>query len=184
MTSGIYQITNLRTGRFYIGSAVNFARRKAVHLSRLRKGSHGNVRMQRDWDKHGADAFEFRPLLVCDRDHLLDYEQRLIDGLGAVQRGYNLLPTAGSALGFRHTPEHRASLKGNQHAAGLRHTEETRRHLSEVMRGNRHGAGWTMPEAHRAAISAAHTGRKQTPEQVAKRVAATQAAKAAKRGLA
>lgn len=182
MSGGIYRITNLTTGRFYIGSAVNFARRKAVHLARLRKGEHGNTRLQRDWDRYGPDAFEFKPIVICAREHLLEYEQRLIDGLEAVTRGYNMLPTAGSALGFRHSDEHRASLKGNQHARGLRHSAETREHLSQVMRGNRYGAGWAMSEAHRQAVSSANRGRKQTPEQIAKRVAATQATKAAKRG--
>ncbi len=180
MNTGIYEIRNIVTGKRYIGSAVHFRRRKAVHLALLRAGKHRNAKLQASWDKHGERAFEFRLLVVCGREDLVMYEQRLIDGFNTVGDGYNLLPVAGSALGFRHSNQHKASLAGNQNARGMKHSDETRRRLAQASLGNKHGLGHKRSAEHRAAISLAHKGRKQSPEQVAKRVAATQATKRAK----
>lgn len=55
----IYKIINVKNNKFYVGSAVNFERRKAKHLWRLRRGDHSNIRLQNSWNKHGEAAFVF-----------------------------------------------------------------------------------------------------------------------------
>ena len=50
-TSGVYQITNKVTGKFYIGSAVNFRKRWNTHKSCLRNNKHANKHLQRAWNK-------------------------------------------------------------------------------------------------------------------------------------
>lgn len=100
--SGIYSITHLASGRQYIGSAISFKNRWKTHRADLRRGNHHSRFLQRAWNKHGAGAFEFKVLLICDKHNLIDYEQRCLDGF---KPEYNSDLTAGSRLGSRLTPE-------------------------------------------------------------------------------
>jgi len=56
----IYIIENANTGKFYIGRTNDPAQRKRAHFSELRRGAHGNPRLQASWNKHGEQAFEFK----------------------------------------------------------------------------------------------------------------------------
>ena len=42
MKSGIYKITNKINGKFYIGSAIDFIKRKKEHIYWLKKNNHHN----------------------------------------------------------------------------------------------------------------------------------------------
>jgi group I intron endonuclease len=55
----IYKIINAVNNKFYVGSAVNYEKRKARHLWRLRRGDHANKHLQAAWLKYGAQAFVF-----------------------------------------------------------------------------------------------------------------------------
>lgn len=70
--------------------------------------------------------------------------------------------------GVKLSPEHRAKLLGNKHAAGLRHTEEWKRQNSIRNRGVKRPKS---PE-YRAKISAALKGIPHSPERRAKQAAA------------
>lgn len=59
MTQGIYKIINVVNNKFYVGSAVNFSRRKTKHFSELRTNKHFNNKLQNSWNKHGEKAFIF-----------------------------------------------------------------------------------------------------------------------------
>lgn len=70
---GVYEIACVVNNQKYIGSTtVSFNRRFAQHKHLLLTGKHGSIYMQRSWDKYGADAFGFRPLVVCDASQVLD----------------------------------------------------------------------------------------------------------------
>ena len=150
--SGIYQIINLVNGKKYVGSAVNLEHRKAQHLSDLRKGIHHNPHLQSSWNKYGADAFEFCIVGRCSPERLIELEQEVMDHL---KPEYNIVPTAGSSLGRKHSEETRRRMsmaftgrthtkehnrkigeahRGNQYNLGRRHTLETRQRLSETMK--------------------------------------------------
>ena len=153
--TGIYTITNKNSGRRYVGSAINIAGRFVVHLNAFRKGCNSR-RLQRAWNKYGEGAFEFKPLLYCDKSNLLFYEQRAIDALNG--NGYNLNPTAGSSLGMKHTEESRKKMsKANK---GRFPSEETKRKLSRANKG-RLGTfkGRTHTEETKRKISEAAKGR-------------------------
>lgn len=136
MTSGVYEIVNLVTGKRYVGSAVNFEKRWSIHRCRLSKGQHHSAHLQASWNKHGAQAFIFRRLIVCSREHLLMYEQILLD---ALTPDYNVCVKAGSPLGVRRSDEHRRkvseSLKGHSFNAGIPKSPEHRAKLSLARRG-------------------------------------------------
>jgi group I intron endonuclease len=137
--SGIYAITHLPTGMVYVGSAVKIGHRWWEHKKHLRRGSHGNGRLQGYWNKHGESEFAFSVLeFVADRGRLIEREQFYIDTLNP---WFNIKPKAGSNLGFRFTAEQRAKLsaaqRGNQSAKGWKPSEETRALWRSQRRGVR-----------------------------------------------
>lgn len=150
--SGIYAITNTLNGKKYVGSAVNLANRLTFHRWELRKQRHHSIKLQRAWNKYGEDAFAFAPLLLCAKKDLIFYEQRAIDALDAAKSGYNVLAKAGSALGFRHTPETRKRMS----------VASKGKVMSDAMREKRRQQmlGKTQPAEVRAKISAAMRGHK------------------------
>lgn len=140
--AGIYAITNMANGKQYIGSAVDIRRRWRGHLCKLRKGLHHSQHLQAAWTKYGEEAFTFSILeLVSEKAALLAAEDRWLSSRGVTDRiaGYNICKKAGSQL-------------------GLRHSEETRKKMSDAQRGRQ------KTEAHQAAINAALKGRKLSDE--------------------
>lgn len=182
--SGIYEILNAENGKRYIGSATRLAKRFAVHRHGLRRGVHHSLKLQRAWDKHGEASFAFRVLLVCAPEDLIMYEQRCID---IFRPEYNILPTAGSCLGVKHsaearkrmseggkgkvlTPEHRAKISVAQKGKSV--SPETRARMSEASIGNTKLLGRRLTVEHRTNIAKGNIGKKLSPETRAKLSAA------------
>lgn len=46
--AGIYKITNLITGKVYVGQSNNVYARRIEHFTALRRGTHPNKLMQKD----------------------------------------------------------------------------------------------------------------------------------------
>jgi group I intron endonuclease len=76
---GIYQIQCRTTGKCYVGSSKQIYVRWSQHRSRLRRGKHTGVHLQRAWAKYGAEVFVFSVLEECGRDELEAREQHYID---------------------------------------------------------------------------------------------------------
>lgn len=102
--SGIYCITNHETGKFYIGQTVNLKKRKAEHFWRLRKGTHGNIHMQRAYDKN-PNKFSFRVIEFCDIEKLDEREIYFIEKLNAMEKGYNMCEGGNSTKGRKCSEE-------------------------------------------------------------------------------
>ena len=101
--SGIYKITNLVNGKFYIGSSVKMMIRKREHLDKLRRNIHSNKHLQRAWNKYGQDNFEFSVIELCSYDDLECREQHYLDNLCPQ---YNIAKYAYAATrGRTHTDE-------------------------------------------------------------------------------
>jgi group I intron endonuclease len=130
-TSGIYRI-DLGNNNFYIGSAVNLARRKNNHLSDLNRGVHRNSIVQNCWDKYGV--FEFTITEECDTADLLVREQTYLDKHFDDPKNANLTPTAGSALGLKHSAEYRANM--SELKMGHVVSDETRARISAANMGS------------------------------------------------
>lgn len=103
--TGVYKITNKVNGKVYVGSGAQ-ARygmwaRWIDHRSSLNNGRHCNQILSRAWVKYGEGAFEFSILEVCPPEKCIEREQFWMDRLDATNhdKGYNILPTAGSCLG-------------------------------------------------------------------------------------
>lgn len=99
---GVYQIRNKQNGHRYVGSAGGrtLQQRLRDHIRALERGVHHNAYLQRACNLYGLEMFEFTPLLFCDKEDVLFYEQLAID---AFQPEYNLCPTAGNSTGYKHT---------------------------------------------------------------------------------
>lgn len=133
---GIYDIRNVLTGRQYIGQTGEcFQRRYWHHRWKLRNGCHDNKHLQAAYDKYGEDAFVFEILeTVQSAESLDDCEIRQI---AAHPNAYNILEGGGGRRGT-HMSEHAKQIVGSKnraHMTGRRHTEETKRRMSETRRG-------------------------------------------------
>lgn len=133
MKSGIYKITNKITGKCYIGSAIDLNHRWACHRYDLRKQRHHSKYLQRSWNKHGKDVFEFSVLeLVENKEHLIMREQHWINWFDAVNVGYNNVGIAGSNLGMKHSEEAKKKMSV---ALKKAMTEERRKQIGDFHRG-------------------------------------------------
>lgn len=66
----IYIIENLNNGKFYIGRTNNPEPRRRCHFSELRRGVHGNPRLQASFNKHGQSAFRFQVVDSAPEDQI------------------------------------------------------------------------------------------------------------------
>jgi group I intron endonuclease len=98
ISSGIYQIRCIPTGKIYIGSTVNLQSRWNRHRFNLQRGNHRNKYLQLAWNKYGKEAFEFSVLAFVNKSELLNFEQVWIDKTGCTNRkiGFNIYDKAGS----------------------------------------------------------------------------------------
>lgn len=105
MKTGIYAITNIITGKRYIGSAVDIEKRWTKHKSDLRHNQHHSSKLQNSWNKHGKDKFQLDIIYECHKSQLIFYEQLFIDFNGGTKVLYNECPIAGSQLGIKRSSE-------------------------------------------------------------------------------
>jgi group I intron endonuclease len=138
--SAVYQISNVASGKSYIGSTVNFHVRRANHFSALRHNHHPNPHLQSAFNKHSEKSFVAKVVLICEPSELLRYEQVLID---LWKPEYNMCSIAGSPGGGPQSPEHVA-----------------RRMIAHI--------GKPLSEETKARISASHLGKKLSAEARAK----------------
>lgn len=129
--SGVYKITCVATGKFYIGSAVVLRRRRDQHFSSARMGNHKNEHLQSAWNKYGEDAFRFEVILVCKKEQVVFYEQRCLD---ALRPEFNKDPVAGSRLGSKHTEEAKKKMAAAKIGKKVVLSEESRRARAESTR--------------------------------------------------
>jgi len=76
---GVYEIRCRTNGRIYVGSSIDVEARWKNHRCKLRVGSHGNIHLQRAWDKHGEEDFEFEVVEECGGEAQYDKEQARFD---------------------------------------------------------------------------------------------------------
>ena len=155
--SGIYRI-ELGNEHFYIGSAVDLDRRKREHCREMKRGVHPNKIVQHCWNKYGV--FEFTVLEECVKDGLIVREQFYLDQHCDNPKNVNLVSTAGSTLGYKHSAETCAKMSASK--KGVPKSAETRAKISAAKKGHKHSA------ESRAKMSAANKGRILSAETCAK----------------
>lgn len=175
--SGIYAIRNNTNGKIYVGSAVDLKRRFKEHKTMLNAGKHHSEKLQRAWNKYGADAFDFDVIeQIEDKTWLILLEQFWITELRSVERGYNVCPNAGSILGVKRGQETLSKMSAWQKGIsrgpmpeeqkrkiseankGKKHSKESRAKMSESMRGLK------KSDDHRRKLAEANKGNRHTEE--------------------
>jgi group I intron endonuclease len=102
---GIYKIQSLlKSGRCYIGSAINLGKRWHLHLFELRHNKHHSRKLQNHVNKYGIDDLRFSILLGCDKDDLIANEQYFIDSYNPY---FNICKIAGNVTGRKFSIESR-----------------------------------------------------------------------------
>lgn len=160
----IYKIINVLNNSFYVGSAVNYEKRKARHLWRLRRGDHANKHLQAAWLKYGEKAFVFAVVQeVPEADDLLaaeniwlkehvgkDYCYNIATDATAPQLGMSGEKNAMWGKTFTHTEDAKARIGAASKARVQTDEEKAKRRAT--MRGK------PQPAAVRAKISATLSG--------------------------
>lgn len=139
MKSGIYKITNEKTGKFYIGSAKDIEWRWFEHKRDLRLKSHCNPKLQHSWDFYGGDKFTFTILeeVEPEKDKLLIREQYYLDTFKPYMReiGYNICPTAFGGDNITHNPNKEAFIeKMSEICSGENNPMFGRKHKDESLK--------------------------------------------------
>ena len=108
----IYAITNIVTGKKYIGGATYVSQRFYEHKNQLRNGKHNNKSLQEDWVKYGEDSFSFEILEFVHASHISEVEDSYIK---SVTNKYNILSgnVGRKEFGVKETTR-RAANKRNQ----------------------------------------------------------------------
>lgn len=136
MITGLYSITHKQTGKMYIGQSKHLRRRFARHKRDAMKDPDCNGYISRAIAKYGADAFEFKILVVCPfGDYLNDLERNAIASYGTLApAGYNL--SLGGFGGSQLSDEAKARRRGRPAwNKGIPQSEEAKRKQSLSMMG-------------------------------------------------
>ena len=160
--SGIYTIRNIINGNEYVGSSVDVPKRWLQHKSGLRNQIHRNSRLQRSWNKHGEENFEFLLLEECDIEKLIEREELHI----SIRKSeYNLTIFAEGRQVMSEETRQKISLKNK----GRTFSEETLQRMSLSHIGKKQSdetkikRSLTMKETYR---SAKERGEKLFPSQI------------------
>lgn len=154
MKAGIYRFVNTVTGDYYIGSSSDLNRRRLQHLNSLRKNKHHSYRFQKAWNDYGEIQFDYEILeeleIIEDlKNQLFDREQYWIN---IIEPEYNILPAAGSTLGYHHTEETKQKI--SKTTTGVKKSKEHAKHISEGQRGK------TITKEHKEKLSQSAKNRK------------------------
>lgn len=167
LRSGIYEIRNCVDGKRYIGSAMSLRKRWRDHTDAL-IGKYGrpNPRLKNAWRKYGPSAFTFKPIIYCAPEHLLLYEQLVLDVL---RPEYNIRKIAESNIGVKWSDDVKARMGAPKRGRKMPPlSDERRAKISMAHKGKR------LSAEHRAKISAIQLGtvRGPRPPEVVDKVAA------------
>lgn len=112
-STGIYKITCIVTGKFYIGSAsclngspskIGFRIRIQDHSGKLNRKYHNNPKLQNAWNKYGSDNFIFEIIELCDPKDCAVREQYYLDTLNPFDNnGFNICKTSLNAYNKKTT---------------------------------------------------------------------------------
>jgi group I intron endonuclease len=149
MKSGIYQISCKSSDDFYIGSAKNLNHRWNTHLYCLKNNKHHNIILQRKFNKYGEENFEFKILSKVPVEYLIKLEQWFLDNLNP---SINIYKTAYSPIGFKHSEKTRRKL--SEQKKGKSRPKEIMNKLKEF------NTGRSFSENHKNNLKLAYSQRK------------------------
>lgn len=111
----VYKITCVVTGRVYIGSTINYNKRRNLHLSSLRRGTSHCIKLQRAFNKYGEKCFIFEVIeCVLGLEDLHLRESFWINEFDSIRAGLNIAKdTKIPMLGRKHSDETKQLMSKN-----------------------------------------------------------------------
>jgi predicted GIY-YIG superfamily endonuclease len=91
---GVYKISNTLypEGKYYIGYSRNIMKRWEQHRYDLKTKRHGNVHLQRVYDKYGSECFTYEMLQECEtEEEAIRVESSYLQDLSIRDKLYNLI---------------------------------------------------------------------------------------------
>lgn len=139
MKSGIYKITNLKNGKFYIGSSKDIEFRWSEHKKHLNGNYHINKKLQNAWNFYGKENFEFTIIELINDFGLLVKEQFYLDMFKPHMKeiGYNINPSAYGGDTITNNPNKEQIIKNMTvannvgHMHGKKHSDEAKERQRE-----------------------------------------------------
>lgn len=130
----VYIIEHTSTGMFYIGSTINFNKRKLDHLSKLKKNTHASTRLQ--------DVYNLDPVLVWYQYPLnSEVEARLLERNAIKCFASN--PNICNMHGSHHTRPLKVKQKIAASKIGSIASSSTRLKMSLKRTGTKKSAAWS-----------------------------------------
>jgi group I intron endonuclease len=164
MTSGIYIIKNLKSGKCYIGKDSKLPKRWQHHRRHLILNNHENKLLQRAWNKYGENNFSCDILEYCSNEELSKREIYYIESLNTkTPKGYNLTGGGdGCQLGATRPPNVRKKI--SKSLTGRKHSPERIKNISLGRKGKMTGKnnpnfGKKFSIEHRKKLSRGHIGK-------------------------
>lgn len=164
--SGIYTITNIENGKYYLGRAVDFEERKQRHLRDLRRNKHYNSYLQRAFNLYGESSFVFKIIENVEPNSLKEAEQRYLNEIEE-NSCYNMSKfSCGGGLPGEGNPMFGLFGENNPNF-GSHRSEETKKKISDIRKINGHpNNGKPMSEEQKKKISIANKGKIVSEESV------------------
>jgi group I intron endonuclease len=141
----IYIIQNKINNKFYLGSTVDFIKRRRTHLRELKNNKHHCIALQRAVNKYGLINFEFKVLKLCNSGEQLVIESIFLKSL---RPDYNTSIDATAPMaGRKHSKATLNKLKNRPQAKGkdspsygTKWTSEMREKILAKMIGSKRSA--------------------------------------------
>ena len=161
---GIYCIECAETNIKYIGQTFeNFYRRWIFHKWNLKNNKHSNTYLQNAWNKYGEHNFKFYPIEsfdinqkeIINKYKLDELEQYYIRKYNTFENGFNLTTGGEKCKMSPLSDEAKRKIgeKNRINMLGKKHTEETKRLMSESHKG------YIKTESHRRHLSESKRGK-------------------------
>lgn len=155
-TSGIYVMSNTKSGKVYIGQSQDLKERWLGHKSSLRRNVHRNGYLQNAWNKYGAKVFKFSVLEYCPIEKLDEREQYWLDIYIPKGICYNIAIDAfGTNRGRKFSEEHVRKMRESRLRNAIPLSDESRQRMSDAHKGK------SIPEEQRRKLSEA--GKRKPP---------------------
>lgn len=177
---GVYKISNIKDGRYYIGHSQNIYNRFKTHKYKLKNNKHDNIFMQRVYKKYGLDSFTFEIIHKFDDvEKSKEKELEYLQNLEIRKELYNLNYNNDGGDMLSHHPNKKEiiekrsetlkennakltkeelkdkyGLNGEKNGMfGKTHTKEARKIFSNLHKGNKYSLGLKRSEETRKKIS-------------------------------
>lgn len=156
----IYKVENKINGKIYIGKTIkSLSRRKTEHYSSSKRNS--SYAFHRALRKYDENVFEWEILqFAFNIDKLNELEKIYISQYKKEKILYNMTDGGEGIIGYKHTD----GSKEKMSRKGSKHSEETKKIMSQKMKGKKNCLGFKHSEESRKKYSEAHKGHKVSEE--------------------